>query len=454
MTHVSDMCTYNSGSQHYKGVTLFGTSSGLLVNSGSGSGEYFKDERIEVPGATFTSTNILTFGFSQCGQSTEDVKLHDAFLTFDGMNPSSFDISDIQCTGGGEITSLSYSANRKVFNAVYKPGHGSGVRKVKVLADSFVDDSGNENIVSSEFVWSYVDASGPTVDITASEGDSGFSSSDATLNLKFTLSESVSNFNAEDVSVSGGTLSSFSGSDVSYSAIFTPDKYDGVKKIVVNSNTMSDAAGNGNVVSNEYVWNYATPKDLYDVAYRNIGEGTCMNVYNELPTNTAASLSDISPQKCYDACIKTYGTTNCAGFDTRTGCQIYSFSNDVERNKITTTGNCVSSSNCGDCYVVTTDVTSDTHLWIRGSVTEYVVFEPWVSLKNQISISRITVYLQLHHRPTRHTLEHADTYKRSIFHKSRWRTQFKHVLMMTSVSIFLTTDVITHFFKMTQLLVS
>jgi len=238
-----------------------------------------------------------------------------------------------------------------------------------------VDDSGNENTVSSEFVWSYVDALRPTIDITASEGDSGFSSSDATLNLIFTLSESVSNFNAEDVSVSGGTLSSFSGSDVSYSAIFTPDEYDGVKKIVVNSNTMSDADGNGNEMSNEYVWNYVTQRELYDVAYRNIGEGVCMNSYNELPTNTAASLSDVSPQKCYDACVKTYGTTNCAGFDTRTGCQIYSFSNDVERYKITTTGNCVSSSNCGDCFVVTTEVTSDTHLWIRGTVTAYVVFE-------------------------------------------------------------------------------
>ena len=115
--------------------------------------------------------------------------------------------------------------------------------------------------------------------------------------------------------------------------------------------------------------------------------GTCMNAYDELPTNTAASLSDISPQKCYDACVKTYGTTNCAGFDTRTGCQIYSFSNDVERNKITTTGNCVSSSNCGDCFVVTTEVTSDTHLWIRGTVTAYVVFERRVREYDSLSLS-------------------------------------------------------------------
>ena len=108
VTQVSDMCAYTSGSYKWQGVTLFGTSSGLLVNSGSGSGEHFIDERIEVPGSTFTSTNTLTFGFSQCGQTVEDVKLHDAILTFDGMNPSSFDISDIQITGGGEITSISY----------------------------------------------------------------------------------------------------------------------------------------------------------------------------------------------------------------------------------------------------------------------------------------------------------------------------------------------------------
>jgi len=69
-----------------------------------------------------------------------------------------------------------------------------------------------------------------------------------TASLTFTLSESSSDFTIDDVSISGGSLSDFSGSGSSYSAIFTPTSNsttDGV--ITVASSVFSDSAGNNNL---------------------------------------------------------------------------------------------------------------------------------------------------------------------------------------------------------------
>jgi Ca2+-binding RTX toxin-like protein len=69
-----------------------------------------------------------------------------------------------------------------------------------------------------------------------------------TATLSFTISESVSDFVVSDITVSGGTLSNFSGSGTNYAATFTPTANSKVSGVVsVASNKFSDAAGNFNV---------------------------------------------------------------------------------------------------------------------------------------------------------------------------------------------------------------
>ena len=59
--------------------------------------------------------------------------------------------------------------------------------------------------------------------ITASEVSDGDTSNDSTLSLTFTSSEATSNFAVSDITVSGGSLSSFaSTSSTVYTATFTP----------------------------------------------------------------------------------------------------------------------------------------------------------------------------------------------------------------------------------------
>ena len=68
-----------------------------------------------------------------------------------------------------------------------------------------------------------------------------------TATITFTLSEASTDFVVGDVSVSGGALSSFSGSGTSYSATFTPANNSTTNGVVsVSSTKFTDAAGNAN----------------------------------------------------------------------------------------------------------------------------------------------------------------------------------------------------------------
>ena len=82
--------------------------------------------------------------------------------------------------------------------------------------------------------------------ITVSSDSASQYSNLETLTFTFSLTESVSDFHEEDVTVSGGTLSSFQGSGDTYHATFTPIG-DGLKSIVVEEGKITDSAGNTNV---------------------------------------------------------------------------------------------------------------------------------------------------------------------------------------------------------------
>jgi len=84
----------------------------------------------------------------------------------------------------------------------------------------------------------------PTISITS---DKTGLESGQTATLTFTLSELATDFDASDLTVSGGTLSNFKGSGTSYSATFTPAVNSTASGVVsVASNKFSDAAGNFN----------------------------------------------------------------------------------------------------------------------------------------------------------------------------------------------------------------
>ena len=100
-----------------------------------------------------------------------------------------------------------------------------------------------------------------TITSTTSGVTDGSSTSDATIDLKFTSNKSTSDFVVGDITVSGGTLSSFTGTGTTYSATFTPDAA-GDKTIDIAADTFTDSSGNKNEASTQFNWTYvdATPK--------------------------------------------------------------------------------------------------------------------------------------------------------------------------------------------------
>jgi hypothetical protein len=159
---------------------------------------------------------------------------------------STFTIDDVTVTGGtvGELTKL----NKYVYEAVFTPTANStenGV--VSVASEKFTDAAGNNNTDGSEddnTVTMTVDTIRPTIEISTNKSAL---KADETATLTFTLSESSANFIKSDINVTGGTLSNFTGSGTSYTAIFTPDSNSTTNGVVsVASEKFTDAASNKN----------------------------------------------------------------------------------------------------------------------------------------------------------------------------------------------------------------
>ena len=107
--------------------------------------------------------------------------------------------------------------------------------------------------------------------------------------MTFTSSEITTNFVVTDISVSGGSLSSFTGSNKVYTATFTPSQ-DGDCTINVDANKFTDAAGNGNSAATEFNWKYdSTVPSAFNVGTVVATGGTVVsNYWNS--TNTGLTI--------------------------------------------------------------------------------------------------------------------------------------------------------------------
>ena len=170
-----------------------------------------------------------------------------ANLSFSLSEPSTdFDASDISISGG----SLSaFSGSGSSYTAIFTPTADSATDALISVANSkFTDAFGNSNVDGADsnnsLTLSIDTVIPPTLILTSNittltTGD--------VAKLFFSLSEPSTDFTASDITVSGGSLSDFSGSGTSYTATFTPNANstsDGL--ISVASSTFSDLAGNPN----------------------------------------------------------------------------------------------------------------------------------------------------------------------------------------------------------------
>jgi choice-of-anchor C domain-containing protein len=106
------------------------------------------------------------------------------------------------------------------------------------------DRAGNPQTAAAATTTFLLDTVVPTITITSSRPSLQLGQ---TALITFTLSEPSTSFIASDVSVTGGTLTGFTGSGSSYSATFTPTLNSTLSgTVVVAAGAFTDASGNGN----------------------------------------------------------------------------------------------------------------------------------------------------------------------------------------------------------------
>jgi len=134
------------------------------------------------------------------------------------------------------------------YTAIFTPTANSSAKSVVSIGSGrFSDNAGNFNADGAEAnntLTLMVDTILPIVALSSSK--TSLKAGEAAA-ITFTLSETSTDFTAADVTVTGGTLSSFAGSGTSYTATFTPapsSTGNGVVSVV--SGKFSDAAGNFN----------------------------------------------------------------------------------------------------------------------------------------------------------------------------------------------------------------
>ena len=137
---------------------------------------------------------------------------------------------------------------------------GAEVLTVSPASNAIYDVAGNAANTSQAYNTAYLnDKTGPTMTITAADGmviiNDGSTTNNSSLSLTFISSETTSNFAIGDITVSGGSVSSFSGSGTTYYATFTPSA-SGATTIDVAGSTFTDAAGNNNSAASQFNWTY------------------------------------------------------------------------------------------------------------------------------------------------------------------------------------------------------
>ena len=210
----------------------------------------FKDRVTCNPTMTITAAEVSDGGTSY--DSTLSLTFTSSESTTD------FAAGDVVVSGG---TLSNFSGSGTTYTATFTPS-ALGATTIDVASDVFTGTTSLcSNTAATQFNWTYSTA--PTIAITASEVSDGDTSSDTSLSVTFTASQSTTNFAVGDVVVSGGTLSNFSGSGTTYTATFTPSA-PGATTIDVAGGTFTNAQSINNVAATQFNWTYVVSQKLID----------------------------------------------------------------------------------------------------------------------------------------------------------------------------------------------
>ena len=237
---------------------------------------------------SYDSTNptiIITANEVSSGATSNDATLSLSFSTSEST--SDFDASDVVVTNG---TLSSFSGSGTAYTATFTPS-SDGTCTIDVDAATFTDEASNNNNAATQFSWTF-DSSGPMATISSSTVINGQASSDASIQLTILLSEPSSTFGLDDITSNDGTLGNFLGSGTSYTATFTASAI-GSHTLYVGAGTFSDASGNLNTASTNFVW-YSFNCDSYGAICDDGNELTQYDVVKANASGTGCTCAGIT----------------------------------------------------------------------------------------------------------------------------------------------------------------
>jgi hypothetical protein len=180
-------------------------------------------------------------------------------LTFNlSEGVSDFVANDVVVQGGYIANFVQTDTLGEIYDAILIPNSGEGLKSVRVEPNVFQDSAGVFNEMSNTFEWTY-DVSNPSVEIASSQGISGYHSNQDSIVVFYMFSESVVDFDADDVLLSGLETVSFSMlNETIFTATYRSREGDGLKSITLPGSTCRDHAGNDNENSGVFEWIYDT----------------------------------------------------------------------------------------------------------------------------------------------------------------------------------------------------
>jgi hypothetical protein len=207
----------------------------------------------------------------------------------------SFTKSIIQIENGDTFGSL--VEDNGVYTISVKPSVTTSTTvSVYIAANTVQDLAGNYNDVDSDkFVWNY-DKVPPVATISSSTIEDAEYSAHEYIDLSFTITEEVENFDISSVTVTNGYLSEFSGSGASYSAKAYPDISSEAADITfdIASGAFTDIADNDNTVSEQFTWKYDPLPPVVDIVTTIESGLTTSDAYIEFDVSCNKEITNMS----------------------------------------------------------------------------------------------------------------------------------------------------------------
>ncbi|SDE56494.1 Ig-like domain (group 3) [Massilia sp. PDC64] len=163
-------------------------------------------------------------------------------FTFSEDPGTTFTAADV-VVSGGTLSALSGTGATRTATFTPTANTNNGTGSVAVTGSSYIDAAGNFGGAGTALQIAY-DTKAPTLTIAS---DKATLAAGETATITFTFSEDPgSSFTADDIAVSGGTLSTLAGTGTTRTATFTPDAdvASGTASITVAAGGYVDAAGN------------------------------------------------------------------------------------------------------------------------------------------------------------------------------------------------------------------